>query len=38
MREAVVVDAVRTPMGRSKGGMFRHVRAEALSAEVMNAL
>ncbi len=38
MREAVVVDAVRTPMGRSKGGMFRHVRAETLSAEVMNAL
>jgi acetyl-CoA acyltransferase len=38
MKEVVVVDAVRTPMGRSKGGMFRHVRAENLSAEVMNAL
>lgn len=38
MREAWVVDAVRTPMGRSKGGMFRNVRAEALSAAVMNAL
>ena len=38
MREAVVVDAVRTPMGRSKGGMFRNVRAETLSAEVMKAL
>jgi acetyl-CoA acyltransferase len=38
MKEAVVVDAVRTPMGRSKGGMFRHVRADNLSAEVMNAL
>jgi acetyl-CoA acyltransferase len=38
VREAVIVDAVRTPMGRSKGGMFRNVRAEALSAEVMNAL
>ena len=38
MREAVVVDAVRTPMGRSKGGMFRNVRSEVLSAEVMNAL
>jgi len=37
-REAVIVDAVRTPMGRSKGGMFRQVRAEKLSAEVMNAL
>jgi len=38
MRDAVVVDAVRTPMGRSKGGMFRNVRAENLSAEVINAL
>jgi acetyl-CoA acyltransferase len=34
----VVVDAVRTPMGRSKGGIFRHVRAETLSAEVIKAL
>jgi acetyl-CoA acyltransferase len=38
MNEAVIVDAVRTPMGRSKGGMFRNVRAENLSAEVINAL
>ncbi len=38
MKEVVVVDAVRTPMGRSKGGMFRSVRAENLSAEVINAL
>ena len=38
MREAVVVDAVRTPMGRSKGGMFRNVRAENLSAAVIQAL
>ncbi|HXK09726.1 MAG TPA: acetyl-CoA C-acyltransferase FadA [Vicinamibacteria bacterium] len=38
MKEAVVVDAVRTPMGRSKGGMFRSVRADALSAEVIRAL
>jgi acetyl-CoA acyltransferase len=38
MSEAVVVDAVRTPMGRSKGGMFRSVRADTLSAEVMKAL
>jgi acetyl-CoA acyltransferase len=37
-RDAVIVDAVRTAMGRSKGGMFRHVRAEALSAELMKAL
>jgi len=38
MREVVVVDAVRTPMGRSKGGMFRNVRAENLSAAMINAL
>ena len=38
MREAVVVDAVRTPMGRSKGGAFRNVRADTLSAEVILAL
>jgi len=38
MKEVVIVDAVRTPMGRSKGGFFRNVRAENLSAEVINAL
>ena len=38
MREAVIIDAVRTPMGRSKGGVFRNVRAENLSADVMSAL
>lgn len=38
MNDAVVVDAVRTPMGRSRGGMFRNVRAEHLSARVINAL
>jgi acetyl-CoA acyltransferase len=38
MKEVVVVDAVRTPMGRSKGGIFRSVRAEQLSADVINAL
>jgi len=38
MKEVVIVDAVRTPMGRSKGGMFRNVRAENLSAEVIKAL
>lgn len=38
MQDVVIVDAVRTPMGRSKGGMFRHVRAEALSAELIKAL
>ncbi len=36
--DAVVVDCVRTPMGRSKGGMFRHVRAETLSALLVDAL
>jgi acetyl-CoA acyltransferase len=38
MKNVVIVDAVRTPMGRSKGGMFRNVRAENLSAEVILAL
>jgi len=37
-RDVVIVDAVRSAMGRSKGGMFRHVRAETLSAELMKAL
>ncbi len=36
--EAVIVDAVRTPMGRSKAGMFRNVRADELSAAVINGL
>ena len=36
--DVVIVDAVRTPMGKSKGGSFRNVRAEALSARVMNGL
>ncbi len=38
MREAVIVDAVRTPMGRSKGGAFRNVRAEQMSAHLIEAL
>lgn len=38
VKDVVVVDAVRTPMGRSKGGMFRNVRAENLSADVIRAL
>lgn len=36
--DAVIVDCGRTPMGRSKNGVFRHVRAEDLSADLMNAL
>ena len=38
MTDVVIVDAVRTPMGRSKGGAFRHVRAEDLSAIPDDAL
>jgi acetyl-CoA acyltransferase len=37
-RDAVIVDFARTPMGRSKGGCFRNVRAENLSAELINKL
>lgn len=37
-RDAVIVDGVRTPMGRSKDGVFKHVRAEELSAHLINAL
>ncbi len=38
MKSVVIIDAVRTPMGRSKNGMFRHTRAEELSAHLMDAL
>ena len=38
MKDVVIVDAVRIPMGRSKVGMFRNVRAENLSAAMINAL
>ncbi|MFT5880796.1 MAG: acetyl-CoA acyltransferase [Moritella sp.] len=38
MRDVVVVDCLRTPMGRSKAGAFRHVRAEDLSAKLMKGL
>jgi len=37
-RDVVVVDGVRSPMARSKGGGFAHVRAENLSATLVNAL
>ena len=36
--DVVIVDAVRTPMGRSKAGAFRNVRAEDLSAHLIRAL
>ena len=35
MENVVIIDAVRTPMGRSKGGAFRQVRSEDLSAHLM---
>jgi acetyl-CoA acyltransferase len=38
MKEVVIVDCIRTPMGRSKGGIFRNVRAETLSAHLMSQL
>ncbi|GGI91704.1 acetyl-CoA C-acyltransferase FadA [Shewanella gelidii] len=38
MKQAVIVDCIRTPMGRSKAGVFRNVRAETLSAELMKGL
>jgi acetyl-CoA acyltransferase len=37
-RDAVIVDGIRTPMARSKAGAYRHVRAEELSARLINAL
>ena len=37
-RDVVIIDGVRTAIGRSKGGMFRNVRAEKLSAELIKAL
>ncbi|WP_027854191.1 acetyl-CoA C-acyltransferase FadA [Marinobacterium litorale] len=36
--DVVIVDGLRTPMGRSKGGAFRNVRAEALSAATITGL
>ncbi|UPW18713.1 acetyl-CoA C-acyltransferase FadA [Agarivorans sp. TSD2052] len=38
MKEVVIVDCIRTPMGRSKNGCFRNVRAEDLSAQLMKGL
>ncbi|OQP34853.1 acetyl-CoA C-acyltransferase FadA [Pantoea latae] len=38
MENVVIIDALRTPMGRSKGGAFRQVRAEDLSAHLMREL
>ncbi len=30
MKQAVIVDCIRTPMGRSKAGIFRNVRARGI--------
>src|SRR5437773_7693599 len=40
MRYAVVIDAVRTPIGRAhpEKGIYRDVRADDLSADLMKAL
>ena len=38
MEKVVIVDAIRTPMGRSKGGAFRTLRAEDLSAHLMRGI
>lgn len=38
MTEVVIVDAVRTPMGKSKNGQFRNVRAEDLSAHLIKGI
>jgi acetyl-CoA acyltransferase len=38
MKNAVIVDAIRTPMGKSKAGVFRHIRAEELSAHLMREI
>lgn len=37
-RDVVIVDGVRTAMGKSKNGMFRHVRADNMSASLVQAL
>ncbi len=36
--DVVIVDCARTPMGRSKNGVFRFTRAEDLSADLVEAL
>ena len=36
--DVVIVDGVRSAMGKTKNGMFRNVRADKLSAELIRAL
>lgn len=38
MKKVVVVDAIRSAMGKSKNGSFRNVRAEELSARLMDGI
>lgn len=38
MKNAVIVDAIRTPMAKSKQGVFRNVRAEDISAHLMRSM
>ena len=38
MKQAVIVDAIRTPMGRSKNGSFRNIRSEELTAHTMKEI
>lgn len=37
-RDAVIVDYARTPMGRAKNGCFRHLRADEMSAVLIDGL
>ncbi len=37
-RDVVIVDYARSPMGRSKNGCFRHVRADDMSAALIQGL
>ena len=37
-KDVVIVDGVRTARGKSKNGMFRNVRADSMSAELVRAL
>ncbi len=36
--DVVIVDCVRTPMGRSKNGCFRELRADSMSARLVSGL
>jgi acetyl-CoA acyltransferase len=38
VEQAVIVDAARTPMGKSKQGIFRNKRADEISAQMLEAL